>query len=127
MVAFAGALAGCESGVKITSISPDVGTIAGGEDVILNGSGFKTGLQVKFGGAEAKNVVIMGSNQIKANTPANHKGPCDVTVTFDDGRAFKIANAFRYADPSELMKRDMLGKSGKAPEGKAEGKAEPKK
>lgn len=37
------------------------------------------------------------------------------------------AAPLRYADPSELMKRDMLGKSGKAPEGKAEGKAEPKK
>ena len=100
---------GCDEGVKVTSVEPDTGTIAGGEDVVLKGRGFKAGVQVKFCRSEAKNVVILADNQIKVNTPANQKGTCDVTLTFDDGRAFKVANAFRYLEPTDLMKRDMLG------------------
>jgi hypothetical protein len=101
--------AGCETGVKVTSITPDYGTVAGGEDVVIKGTGFKAGVQVKFCKAEAKNVVILGDNQLKVNSPANAKGTCEVTITFDDGRAYKVASAFRYMEPSELMKRDMLG------------------
>jgi hypothetical protein len=100
---------GCSTGVKVTSVSPENGTVAGGEDVLIRGQGFKAGVQVKFCKAEAKNVVILGDNQIKVTSPANAKGMCDVTLTFDDGRAFKVAQAFRYLEPSELMKRDMLG------------------
>jgi hypothetical protein len=115
---------GCGGGVKVTSVSPENGTVAGGEDILIKGQGFKAGVNVKFCRAEAKNVVLLGDNQIKATSPANSKGDCDVTLTFDDGRAFKVANAFHYMEPGELMKRDMLGTKGtkgvppKAPEKK---------
>jgi hypothetical protein len=113
---------GCTTGVKVTQISPENGTVAGGEDILIKGQGFKAGVQVKFCRAEAKNVVILGENTIKATSPANQKGDCDVTLTFDDGRAYKVANGFHYMEPGELMKRDMLGTKGmkgmppKAPE-----------
>jgi hypothetical protein len=116
--------AGCGGGVKVTSVTPENGTVAGGEDVVIKGEGFKAGVQVKFCRAEAKNVILLGENQIKATSPANQKGTCDITITFDDGRAFKVANAFHYMEPGELMKRDMLGTKGvkglppKAPEKK---------
>jgi len=100
---------GCETGVKVTSVTPDYGTVGGGEDVVIKGTGFKAGVQVKFCKAEAKNVVILGDNQLKVTSPANQKGACELTITFDDGRAYKVAAAFRYMEPSELMKRDMLG------------------
>jgi hypothetical protein len=119
---------GCNTGVKVTQISPENGTVAGGEDILIKGQGFKAGVQVKFGRAEAKNVVILGENTIKATSPANSKGPCDVTLTFDDGRAFKVANGFNYMEPGELMKRDMLGTKGvKGMPHKAPGKAPEKK
>ncbi len=100
---------GCQEGVKITSVKPDTGTVAGGEDVVVRGKGFKAGVQVKFCRAEAKNIEIVADNQIKLSSPANAKGMCDITLTFDDGRAYRVANAFRYLEPGELMKRDMLG------------------
>ncbi len=115
---------GCSSGVKVTSVTPENGTVAGGEDILIKGQGFKAGVQVKFCRAEAKNVILLGDNQIKATSPANSKGSCDVTLTFDDGRAYKVANAFNYMEPGELMRRDMLGTKGvkgmpqKAPEKK---------
>ncbi|MBI5478121.1 MAG: IPT/TIG domain-containing protein [Deltaproteobacteria bacterium] len=116
-VAALGLLASCGGGVKVTSVTPENGTVAGGEDVIIRGQGFKAGVQVKFCRAEAKNVVLLGDNQIKATSPANNKGMCEITLTFDDGRAYKVANAFHYMEPGEVMKRDMLGTKGtpKAP------------
>ncbi len=111
-LAFAWVAAGCESGVKITSISPDYGTVAGGEDVLLKGAGFKAGVQVKFCKAEAKTAILLGDTQIKVTSPANSKGTCDVTLSFDDGRGYTVKGAFRYMEPSELMKRDMLGTKG---------------
>jgi hypothetical protein len=115
---------GCGGGVKVTSVSPENGTVAGGEDILITGEGFKAGVNVKFCRAEAKNVVLLGDTKIKATSPANNKGTCEITLTFDDGRAYKVANAFHYMDPGELMKRDMLGTKGskglppKAPEKK---------
>ena len=102
-------LLGCGSGVKVTSVSPENGTVAGGEDILIKGEGFKAGVNVKFCRAEAKNVILLGDTQIKATSPANQKGTCEITLTFDDGRAYKVANAFHYMEPGELMKRDMLG------------------
>jgi hypothetical protein len=118
VVAAVGLLAsGCGGGVKVTSVSPENGTVAGGEDILIKGEGFKAGVQVKFCRAESKSVVLLGDTQIKATSPAGEKGPCDITLTFDDGRAYKVANGFRYMEPGELMKRDMLGAKGtpKAP------------
>jgi hypothetical protein len=116
---------GCGGGVKVTSVTPENGTVAGGEDILIKGQGFKAGVNVKFCRAEAKSVILLGDNQIKATSPANAKGKCDVTLTFDDGRAFRVADAFQYMEPSELMGRGMLGTKGakgvppmKAPEKK---------
>jgi hypothetical protein len=107
---------GCGGGVKVTSVTPENGTVAGGEDIMIRGQGFRAGVQVKFCRAEAKNVVLLGDNQIKATSPANQKGTCEITLTFDDGTAYKVADAFHYMEPGELMKRDMLGPKG-APAG----------
>jgi len=44
-------------------------------------------------------------------TPPNDKGPVDVQVMFDDGATFKIANGFRYVEPSanESARRAFFG------------------
>ena len=94
---------GCGGGVKVTSVTPDTGTVAGGEDILIKGEGFKAGVNVKFCRAEAKNVILLGDTQIKAQSPANEKGMCDITLTFDDGRAYKVDKAFRYQAPGDLL------------------------
>lgn len=101
------ALLGCEQRggpLKVDSIEPAQGTTAGGEEVSLIGAGFqpgKTQAEVKFGRKKAEHVVIASPTKIKVVTPANEKGPADVTVMFDDGSAFKIANGFRYLEPAD--------------------------
>lgn len=90
--------------VKVEKVEPPQGTTAGGEEVTIAGDGFspgKTQAEVRFGHKKSEVVTIASTTKIKAVTPAGEKGPVDITVSFDDGRAFKIANGFRFVEPAE--------------------------
>ncbi len=97
------ALLGCSNDLKVNGLDPAQGTYAGGEEVVIKGNGFQSGrgVTVTFGKSPASSVVIESSDRIKVQTPAGTKNSSvDVLVTFDDGKAFQIKNAFRYVDPS---------------------------
>jgi len=66
---------------------------------------------VKFGRRKSENVTIASTGKIRVVTPPNDKGPVDVQVMFDDGATFKIANGFRYVEPSagESARRAFFG------------------
>jgi hypothetical protein len=89
--------------LKVDGVEPPQGTTAGGEEISINGGGFqpgKTQAEVRFGRKKAESVIIASTNKIRVVTPANEKGPVDVSVMFDDGAAFKIPNAFHYVEPA---------------------------
>lgn len=97
----------CQQGggqMRIDKMEPPQGTTAGGEEVTILGDGFqpgKTQAEVRFGRKKSEVVTIASTTKIKAVTPVGDKGPVDVTVAFDDGRVFKLANGFRYIEPAE--------------------------
>jgi hypothetical protein len=89
--------------VKVDAIEPPQGTTAGGDEISIVGGGFqpgKTQAEVKFGRRKSESVTIASTTKIRVVTPPNDKGPVDVQVMFDDGATFKIANGFRYVEPS---------------------------
>ena len=108
MISFAvwASVAACTSKggpVKVDAVEPAQGIISGGDEVTIVGGGFqpgKTQAEVKFGRRKAENVTIASNSKIRVVTPPNDKGPVDVQVMFDDGATFKIANGFRYVEPS---------------------------
>ncbi|HEY8925663.1 MAG TPA: IPT/TIG domain-containing protein [Polyangia bacterium] len=90
--------------MKVDKIEPPQGTTAGGEEITITGDGFlpgKTQAEVRFGHKKSEVVTIASTTKIKAVTPSSEKGPVNVTVSFDDGKAFMIANGFRYVEPTE--------------------------
>ncbi len=100
--------------VKVESVEPSQGTTAGGDEISIVGGGFqpgKTQAEVKFGRRKADSVTIASTTKIRVVTPPNDKGPVDVQVMFDDGATFKIANGFRYVEPSagESARRAFFG------------------
>jgi hypothetical protein len=119
-------LVGCQQGggaLKVDKLEPAQGTIGGGEEITILGDGFqpgKTQAEIRFGRKKAEHVMIAATNKIKVVTPAGDKGPVDVTVAFDDGRAFKIANGFRYLEPSDNDSARKAFFSGGKPSGKIE-------
>ena len=96
-------LAGCSKDTRISEIEPNTGTFSGGEEVQIHGANFpKAGVQVKFGTKEATQVEVQSDNTIKVATPAGDKNTTtDVSVIFDDGRAFVLKNGFRYIDSTQ--------------------------
>jgi len=106
-VAGISAMTGCPQGggaLKVEKLEPAQGTTAGGEEITILGDGFqpgKTQAEVRFGRKKAEIVTIASTNKIKAVTPSGDKGPIDITVSFDDGHAFKVANGFRYVEPND--------------------------
>ncbi len=100
--------AACSSETKIDGLEPPQGTFAGGEEIIIKGRNFpvkRGGASVTFGRRAATNVVMENDNTIKVTSPQGEKNTeVDITVLFDDGRAYQMKNAFRYLDATDNAK-----------------------
>jgi hypothetical protein len=101
----AGALSACKKGgpIRVDRVVPEQGITAGGDQVVIRGSGFEPGttqVEVRFGRHKAEQVSISASDKITVVTPPGDKGPVDVMLMFDNGAQFKIPNGFRFVPPS---------------------------
>jgi hypothetical protein len=94
---------GCTNETKISEIEPNHGTFSGEEEIHIKGQGFpRSGVTVRFGTREAKGVIVESDHTIKAYSPAGDKNTAvDVSLVFDDGRAFVLKNGFRYVDSTQ--------------------------
>lgn len=97
-------MAACSNELKVTGVEPPQGTYAGGEDVVIRGNGFQPGrggVTVKFGKRDASSVVVAAADKINVTTPGGDPNTTvDITVVFDDGKAFKLGNSFHYLAPA---------------------------
>lgn len=89
-------LAACHSGTRIDRVEPNFGNVAGNEDVIIVGDGFKPGMVVFFGKHEAKQLIINSSSRMQAKTPSGVEGKVDLIITRDDGKTVILKDAFTY-------------------------------
>ena len=70
----------------VTSVAPDAGPLAGGNDVIVAGNGFVPGMTVYFGSQLSPSVTVLaGGTGFYAVAPAGTAGPVDITVTTPPG------------------------------------------
>lgn len=82
----------------INSVSPPAGSIAGGEQVTITGTGFSVGPpqpSVTFGGAPAT-IVQMDKTQIVVTTPQHAAGPVDVSVTNPGGTPAVLTGGYTF-------------------------------
>jgi hypothetical protein len=82
--------------VTVTSIVPNFGTVTGGTNVAINGTGFVSGATVTLGGTAATNVVVVSGIKITAKTPAHASGAVNVTVTNTDTSNGTLTNGYTY-------------------------------
>ena len=71
-------------GPTITSVDPNQGHTAGGEQVTISGANFDAGVRVYFG-TEPALVVEEGPERLLVTTPAHDPGPVDIRVVNPDG------------------------------------------
>ena len=91
------ATASCKgNGIRIDSLDPPFGNVAGDDDIVIIGQGFKPGLTVLFRKRPAKKVVLESDTKIRVKTPAGPEGKVDVVVTDATGKTYVLENAFTY-------------------------------
>lgn len=80
----------------LTSITPNIGPLAGGTRVVITGDFFLPGAEIKFGD-QAGTVVSTTSKQIVVNTPPSASvQTVDVTITNPDETVVTADQAFSY-------------------------------
>jgi len=82
--------------VKVTSISPKSGDIAGGTPVEITGEGFLENPTVTIGESPAAEVQTKSTTLIIAKTPAHAAGAADVIVTNQDKSSGKLLAGYIY-------------------------------
>ena len=87
------------TGLRVTAISPNVGSTAGGTSVTISGQEFASDATVTIGGVPAANVVFQSATQLTAVTPAHADGTVDVAVSAG-GRSATLTNGFGYLAPT---------------------------
>ncbi len=87
--------------VRITStpnpitVSPNIGSTAGGTDVTITGSGFTGATEVTFDGVAATNCTVVNDTTITCTTPPHAVGSVNVAVTGPGGTG-TLTNGFTY-------------------------------
>lgn len=82
----------------ISGISPNSGSLAGGNTVTITGTNFVQGLLVFFGGQLASNIQVLSSTTILVTVPpvANSAGVVDVVVQNPDGQKSILNSGYTY-------------------------------
>ena len=83
----------------VTSITPNMGSAAGGFSVTITGTNFAPVPTVTFGGAAATGVAFASSTSLVATVPAHAAGMVDVVVMNPDGQSGTLDNGFTYVAP----------------------------
>lgn len=88
---------------SIVSVTPQVGSAAGGTPISILGAGFQTGAAVTIGGAPLGDVVVQSSGLITGVTPPGSPGAAHVVVTNPDGQSATLLSGFSYNDPPLIV------------------------
>src|ERR1035437_3669512 len=83
----------------VLSCVPAEGILAGGESILVNGTGFLAGMTLQFGASLATSVVILSSTQASCVTPVGVAGSVTVLATNTDTQSGSLVSGFEY-DPT---------------------------
>lgn len=88
--------------VRITTVSPIAGSLAGGFVVTLTGSGFQPDADVYFGNSPSPEVHVLSGTSIQATVPAaTQTGSVNITVFNPDGSQGTKLAAFTYVSTQQ--------------------------
>ncbi|MCZ6691496.1 MAG: IPT/TIG domain-containing protein [Planctomycetota bacterium] len=95
-----GGESGGRSVCSLASASPATGDPAGGEQVLLTGSGFVAGMQAVFGTGLSPSVVVLDPNSAMVETPPSAiAAVVDVAVILPSGRTCVLRGGYTYNGP----------------------------
>lgn len=87
------------TGPRVQRVEPAVGSTAGGDDVVIIGSGFDAGAAAYFDDLPAQDLVVSPPGTIACRTPPHAPGPVEVKVQNPNTQEDVLADGFRYEQP----------------------------
>ena len=95
----------------VTSVTPSSGVTAGGTAVTITGTGFLSGVRVRFGGTLCTDLVLLSSTSITCTIPAHSAGAVTVTARNSDNQIGSLSSGYTYqAAPTVTLVRDSSGR-----------------
>ncbi|MCC6623334.1 MAG: IPT/TIG domain-containing protein [Deltaproteobacteria bacterium] len=104
--------------LKVTSIDPTSGPLAGSTLVVMTGEGFEPEITIRFGDRDGTRVYVGGDELLAVLTPAGlTPGPVDVTLARStDEQTTTVTGGFTYEPdpppPADLLVTEVLPPSG---------------
>ncbi|MBM4319188.1 MAG: hypothetical protein FJ125_04330, partial [Deltaproteobacteria bacterium] len=89
--------------LRLISVEPRRGSVAGGTLLKLTGTGFVPGSSVLIGASPGEAVQVLDGSTLRLRTLPGVEGAVDVTVVKPDGTSRTISNGFEYFDPTTLF------------------------
>jgi hypothetical protein len=92
--------------LAVTGVSPNTGSVAGGDQVTITGSGLSWATSVSFGSTPATNLTINSNSSITVTSPPEANPSTEnVTVTTSDGQTSSVSSAddFTYKMNSDTL------------------------
>jgi hypothetical protein len=80
----------------VSSVTLNAGALAGGTNVTISGTYFRSGATVDMGGSPCTAVTVVNSGTITCTTTAHAAGLVDVTVTESDSQYGTLLSGFTY-------------------------------
>lgn len=97
----------------ITSVSPTIGSTAGGTYISIKGTGFRSGMAVIVDGVRTQVNVFQEGTVASVRTVAHAEGPVDVVVENTDGKWDTLRNGYTFAPPQSFdLDGDWAGEAG---------------
>jgi len=98
------------SSPSVSSVTPNSGTVLGGETIAIFGSGFTAATAVNFGATAATNFTVLSDNALTATAPAGSAGTVDITVVTPSGTSSAVsADHYTYGSAPSAPSVSSLG------------------
>ncbi len=92
-------------GAVVSALGPSAGALAGGNEVVVDGSGLAQASQVNFGATPAPWFSVVSDEEIVASAPSGSAGPVEVVVVTpagDSTAAQSGSDTYTYTSPPEV-------------------------
>lgn len=85
---------------RVATVTPDRGTVLGGDVLILRGKGLSTVESISFAGEPGLDLTVVGDEEVHVRTPLGYPGAAPLILTMADDSVVDTGLSFHFAAPA---------------------------
>lgn len=83
---------------RVTDVTPAEGSTIGGEAVVVTGTGFREGVQVRIAGRDASSVQVLNERKLRVLLPPGLPGEAEIEIASAIDSPVRAEGLFRYVE-----------------------------